>query len=121
MISTEVKIILDTLNSLFPLAIYLLTAAGLAQSVERLIAELEVVGWIIWTEPILRKEGTSFALQTARPSHSWDDHVKWWLRLQKETQNMLFSISTFVLNTLTLKLSFLLHHDFHASITGTGK
>ena len=103
------------------MAIYLLTAAGLAQSVERLTAELEVVGSIIWAEPILRKEGTSFALQTARPSRSWDDHVKWRLRLHKETQNMVFSISTFVLNTLTLKLSFFLYHDFHASITGTEK
>ena len=64
------------------------TAAGLAQSVERLTAEREVAGSIPGTGPILmvlkwlRNEGTAFALQMARPSRGSDDHVKWRFRLQ---------------------------------------
>ena len=48
--------------------------AGLAQSVERLTAEREVAGSIPGAGPTLRvlkrlrNEGTSFALQPARPS-----------------------------------------------------
>ena len=51
-----------------------LTVAGLAQSVERLTAEREVAGSIPGAGPTLRvlkrlrNDGTSFALQPARPS-----------------------------------------------------
>ena len=64
-----------------------LTVAGLAQSVERLTAEREVAGSIPGAGPLLRvlkwlrNEGTSFALQAARPSRGSDDHVKWRSRL----------------------------------------
>ena len=60
------------------------TAAGLAQSVERLIAERKVAGSIPGVGPILRvlrndlgNEGTPFALQAARPSRGSDDHLRW--------------------------------------------
>ena len=59
-----------------------LTVAGLAQSVERLTAEREVAGSIPGARLLLRvlkwlrNEGTSFALQAARPSRGSDDHVK---------------------------------------------
>ena len=65
--------------------------AGLAQSVERLTAEREVAGSIPGAGPLLRvlkwlrNEGTSFALQAARPSRGSDDHVKWRSHLQLET------------------------------------
>ena len=55
--------------------------AGLAQSLERLTAEREVAGSIPGVGSLLRKEGTSFALQAARPSRGSDDHVKWRSRL----------------------------------------
>ena len=55
--------------------------AGLAQSVERLTAQREVAGSIPGAGPLLRNEGTSFALQAARPSRGPDDHVKWRSRL----------------------------------------
>ena len=64
-----------------------LTVAGLAQSVERLTAEREVAGSIPGAGPLLRvlkwlrNEGTSFALQAARPSRGSDDHVKCRFRL----------------------------------------
>ena len=64
-----------------------LTVAGLAQSVERLTAERVVAGSIPGAGPLLRvlkwlrNEGTSFALQAARPSRGSDDHVKWRSRL----------------------------------------
>ena len=64
--------------------------AGLAQSVERLTAEQEVVGSIPGAGPILRvlkslrNEGTAYALQAARPSRDSDDHVKWRSHLQWE-------------------------------------
>ena len=64
-----------------------LTVAGLAQWVERLTAEWKVAGSIPGAGPLLRvlkwlrNEGTSFALQTARPSRGSDDHVKWRSRL----------------------------------------
>ena len=63
------------------------TAVGLAQSVKRLTAERKVAGSIPGAGPILRvlkwlrNEGTSFALQPARPSRGSDDHVKWRSRL----------------------------------------
>ena len=69
-------------------AIVSITAAGLAQSVERLTAEREVVGSIPGVGPILRvlnklrNDGNTFALQMARPSRGSDDHVKWRSRLQ---------------------------------------
>ena len=59
-----------------------LSVAGLAQSVERLTAEREVAGSIPGAGPLLRvlkwlrNEGTSFALQAARPSRGSDDYVK---------------------------------------------
>ena len=58
------------------------------QSVERLAAEREVAGSIPGAGPLLRvlkwlrNEGTSFALQAARPSRGSDDHVKWRSHLQ---------------------------------------
>ena len=55
--------------------------AGLAQSLERLTAEREVAGSIPGAGTLLRNEGTSFALQAARPSRGSDDHVKWRSRL----------------------------------------
>ena len=64
--------------------------AGLAQSVERLTAEQEVVGSIPGAGPILRvlkslrNEGTAYALQAATPSRDSDDHVKWRSHLQWE-------------------------------------
>ena len=68
-----------------------LTAAGLAQSVERLTAEREAVGSIPGAGPILRvlkylrNDGTTFAVQAAGPSRGSVDHVKWRSRLQLET------------------------------------
>ena len=65
-----------------------MAAAGLAQSVERLTAEREVAGSIPGVGPILRvlnklrNEGTTFALQKAKPSRGSDDHVKWRSRIQ---------------------------------------
>ena len=55
--------------------------AGLAQSLERLTAEREVAGSIPGAGPLLRNEGTFFALQAARPSRGSDDHGKWRSRL----------------------------------------
>ena len=59
----------------------IITAAGLAQLVERLPAEREVAGSI----PGAGNEGTPFALQAAGPSRGSDDQVKWRSRLHKET------------------------------------
>ena len=65
----------------------LVTVAGIAQSVERLTAEREVAGSIPGAGPLLRvlkwlrNEGTSSAVQAARPSRGSDDHVKWPPRL----------------------------------------
>ena len=65
-----------------------MAAAGLAQSVERLTAEREVAGSIPGVGSILRvlsklrNEGTTFALQMAKPSRGSDDHVKWRSRIQ---------------------------------------
>ena len=61
--------------------------AGLAQSVECLTAEREVAGLIPRAGPLLRvlkwlrNEGTSFALQAARPLRGSYDHAKWRSRL----------------------------------------
>ena len=69
-------------------AIVSIAAKGLAQSVERLTAEREVVGSIPGVGLILRvlnklrNDGNTFALQMARPSRGSDDHVKWRSRLQ---------------------------------------
>ena len=60
----------------------LFTAAGLAQQLERLTAELKVKGSISWTGPILsvlkktRNEETAFALQIALPSRGLDDRER---------------------------------------------
>ena len=61
----------------------MITAAGLAQSVERLTAEREVVGSIPGTGPTLRVlkmtekcGGAAFALQMARLSRGSDDYLK---------------------------------------------
>ena len=66
-----------------------LTAARLAQSVERLTAELaerKVAGRTNTQGlEILRNEGTTFALQAVRPSRDSDDRVKWLSRFQLET------------------------------------
>ena len=85
------------------------TAAGLKQSVESLTTEWKVVGSIPGTGPTLRvlkwlrNEDTAFALQIARPSHGSDDHVEWRSRLGDI--KIVSPISTFMLNTLTLKQS----------------
>ena len=65
------------------------SAAGLAQSAERLTAEREVAdsardrNWVptFRVLKLLRNEDTAFALQMARPSRGSDDHVKWLSRL----------------------------------------
>ena len=62
--------------------IYKLEAAGLAQSLERLTAEREVVDSIAGLGHILEGTERPFALQSARPSCGSDDQVKWRLRLQ---------------------------------------
>ena len=55
---------------------------ALAKSVERLTAMREVKGSIPEAGPILgvlkkrRNDGIVLALQTARPSHGSDDHIK---------------------------------------------
>ena len=72
---------------MIPVEYPLIAVAGLAESVERLTAERKVAGSIPGAGPLLRvlkwlrNEGTSFALQAARPSRGSDDHVKWWSRL----------------------------------------
>ena len=69
----------------------LLVVAGLAQPVERLTAEREVLGSSSRTRltlrvlKYLRNKSTSFAVQAARSSRGSDDHVKWWSRVQLET------------------------------------
>lgn len=60
--------------------IYKLEAAGLAQSLERLTAQREVVDSIARVGQTLK--GTPFAPQSARPSSGSDDHLKWRLRPQ---------------------------------------
>ena len=82
------------------------TAAGLAQLVECLIEEKEVVGlifprarpilWVLKWEK-LRNEGTDFALQMAGSSHGSDDHIKWRSHLQKGGVKIVSPTSTFVL------------------------
>ena len=85
------------------------TAAGLPQSVERLIAERKVS--IPGFGPILRvlrndlgNEGTPFALQAARPSRGSDDHVTA-VPSPVGDVNIVSPVSTSVLNTMTLKES----------------
>ena len=73
-------LILETRNQTNYKVFAQVTAAALAQSVERLTAEREVAGSIPGTGPILRVlkklriEGTAL---TAGPSRGSDDHVKW--------------------------------------------
>ena len=85
-------------------------AAGLAQLVECLIEEQEVVGlifpWarsILWVLKLLTNEGTDFALQMAGSSHGSDDHIKWWSHLQKGGVKNSVPNKCFCANTLTLK------------------
>ena len=79
-----------------------LTVAGLAPLVERLTAERRVTGSIPGIGPTLRvlkwlrNEGTTFALQMARPSRGSVPPPR------GDVKNSA-PISTFVLNTLTLK------------------
>ena len=87
------------------------TAAGLAQSVGRLTAEREVADSIPGAGPLLRvlkwliNEGTPFALQVAGPSRGLDDNVKWgsMVSSRRRKKIIVYLISTFVQNTLTLK------------------
>ena len=87
------------------------TSSGLAQSVERLGAEREVAGSIPGARPILRvlkylrNEGTTVALQTVGPSRGSDHHVEMAVPSPVEDVKIVFPVSTFVLNTLTLKKS----------------
>ena len=48
-------------------------------------------------------EGTAFALQTVGPSRGSDDHVEMAVPSPLRDVKIVFPISTFVLNTLTLK------------------
>ena len=75
-----------------PCLVFILDRTGLAQLVERLTAEREVVdsipgtGQILTVLKLLINEGTSSALQRAGSSSgSVTNHVKWGPRLQKET------------------------------------
>ena len=83
--------------------------AGLAQLVERLTAEQEGAGSIPGTGPVLRvlkylrNEGTVFALQMAGPSRGSDDDVEMAVPSPVGDVRIVSPISTFVLNTLTLK------------------
>ena len=69
-------------NHFFKLPSCLVNHRGLAQSVEPLTADREVVGSIPGALPILRvlkylrNEGTAFAMQMAIASRGSDDHVK---------------------------------------------
>ena len=87
------------------------TSSGLAQSVERLGAEREVAGSIPGATPILRvlkylrNEGTTVALQTVGPSRGSDHHVEMAVPSPVEDVKIVSPVSTFVLNTLTLKKS----------------
>ena len=85
-------------------------AAGLAQLVECLIEEQEVVGLIfprarsiLWVLKYLRNEGTDFALQMAESSHGSDDHIKWWSHLQKGGVKDSVPSKYFCADTLTLR------------------
>ena len=77
--------------------------AGLAQSLKCLNAERGqgVASSFPNARPILRvlHKGNAFALQLARPLHGLDDHVKC------QPCKIVFPISTFMQNTLTLKYS----------------
>ena len=57
-----------------------MTAAGLAQSLDRLTVEWKIAGSILRTGlrvlKQLRNEGTAFALQTAGPSCGSDDLLR---------------------------------------------
>lgn len=81
-----------------------LTLTGLAQSVACLIKSGR--SRVPHARPLLTKNNQKwrYSLCNARPSHGSDEHIKWPLRLQYET-NIVSSISTSVLNTLILKES----------------
>ena len=86
-----------------------LTAAGLAQSVERFnTAEREVAGSIPWNRTntqglkITEDEGTAFALQMVGPSHGSDDHVEMAVPSPLGDVKIVSPISTFVLNILSV-------------------
>ena len=59
-----------------------ITAAGLAQSLDRLNEERKVgslicgVAPVLWVLKLLRNEGTAFALQTTRPSRGLDENAE---------------------------------------------
>ena len=86
----------------------LFTVAGFAQSVERLTAEREVAGSILWTGAVLRvlkkrrNEGTPFAPQAARSPRSSDDHVKWRVPSPVGDVKIVSPISAFLQHTLAL-------------------
>ena len=89
---------------------YLRTAAVLAESIERLTAEREVVGLIpvagqnnTQRLEITETLGTCFPLQMARPSRGSDDDVMAACPISSERRKIVSSIGTFVLNTWTLK------------------
>ena len=93
-----------------------------AQSVERLTAEREVTGSIPGAGPILRvlkylrNEGTVFALQVAGLSRGSDDHVEMAVPSPVGDVKVVSPISTFVLNTLTLKKRcFFFLADYHTA------
>ena len=54
---------------------------GLAQSLERLTAQMEAVGFYSWG---WTNTCTAFALPIARPALGLDVNVKWWSLLQQE-------------------------------------
>ena len=99
------------------------TVVGLAQLVECLTAEWEVTSSIPGVGPILRilkwlrNEGITFALlQMARPlggSHAWPR------KMVVVDVKIVSPVITFVLNTLTLKLSALLFFFFFLSLSQT--
>ena len=81
-----------SLMNVDPCLVFILDRTGLAQLLERLTAEREVVdsipgtGQILTVLKLLVNEGTAFALQMAgSSSSSVTNHVKWGPRLQKET------------------------------------
>ena len=86
----------------------LFTAAGLAQSVERLTAQRGVAGSILWAGAVLGvfknliDEGTSFAPQAARSPRSSDDHVKWRVPSPVGNVKIVYPISAFLQHTLAL-------------------
>ena len=77
---------------------------GFAQLVERLTAELDCRDRRADTQGLKTpaKEGTVYAMQTARPSPGSDDHVNGGPVSSRRRKNSVPNC-TFVLNTLTLE------------------